>query len=54
MGSLIDLKAPTRMLTVNFVRESVQDGCCMLIVNCAFIEHYNSVGRIVSNEIIAQ
>lgn len=41
------------MLTVNFVCESFQDGCCMLTANCAFTERYDSVGRIVSNEIIA-
>lgn len=54
MGSLIDLKARTHMLTVHLVHESFQDGCCMLTAKYAFIEHYNSVGRIVSHEIIAQ
>lgn len=54
LGSLIDLKAPACMLTVNFVRESFQDRCCVLTANSAFIELYNSVGIIVSNEVIAK
>lgn len=54
LGSLIDLKAPACMLTVNFVRESFQDGCCVLTADSAFIEYYNNVGIIVSNEVIAQ
>lgn len=54
VGSFIELKACTHMLTVNFVYESLQDGCFMLTANYAFIEHFNSVRRIVSNEVIAQ
>lgn len=52
--SLIDLKAPAHVLMVNFVHESFQHGWCILTVKYAFIEHYNSVGRIVSNENTAQ
>lgn len=54
MDSLIDLKTPTHMLIVNFMHESFQEGCCMLTAKYAFIEHFNSVGRIVSSDIIAK
>lgn len=54
MDSLIDLKTPTHMLIVNFMHESFQEGCCMLMAKYAFIEHFNSVGRIVSSDVIAK
>lgn len=54
MDSLIDLKTPAHMLIVDLMHESFQEGCCMLTAKYALIEHYNSVERMVSSDVIAK
>jgi len=54
VGTLIDLKGPARLLTTNFGHESFWDERCMLMAKYAFMEHYNCVGGIALNEVIAQ